>query len=88
MLNGAQTPNAHPSARGAPSMQTPGKISVHTHAERDPVALPRKAVDAPRAHDQIRSQSGQRRPIRGRGVRHLAAELLSREPQVRAIKAK
>eukprot|EP00969_Alexandrium_andersonii_P074917 3304735-Alexandrium_andersonii.AAC.1 len=44
-------------------------------------------VDAPRAHDQASGQPGQRRPISGGRVRHSPA-LLSREPQVRAIKAK
>eukprot|EP00969_Alexandrium_andersonii_P343161 15168556-Alexandrium_andersonii.AAC.1 len=87
MLDGAHAPNTHPSARGSPSTQTPREIRVHVHAERDPVVLPREVVDAPRAHDQAQGQSDQRCPVRGGGVRHLAAEFLSREPQIRAIKA-
>eukprot|EP00969_Alexandrium_andersonii_P225332 9952283-Alexandrium_andersonii.AAC.1 len=87
LLNGVQAPKAHPSANGAPSTQMPGEIRVHTHAERDPIVLPRKVVDVPRAHDQIPRQADQRRPIRGRRVR-IEAELLNREPRAGAAKAK
>eukprot|EP00969_Alexandrium_andersonii_P000394 17415-Alexandrium_andersonii.AAC.1 len=88
MLNGVRAPNARPSACGAPSMRAPGKVRAHIHSERDPFVLPREVVDALWAHDQVPIQPDQHRPIRGGGVRHFAAELLSREPQVRAIKAK
>eukprot|EP00969_Alexandrium_andersonii_P087641 3866725-Alexandrium_andersonii.AAC.1 len=81
MLNGAHAPKAHPSACGTPSMQTPREVRVHIHVKRDPVVLPREVVDTPRAHDQVPSQSGQRRPVCGGGVRHFAAEFLSREPR-------
>eukprot|EP00969_Alexandrium_andersonii_P208977 9229413-Alexandrium_andersonii.AAC.1 len=87
MRNGAQAPNAHPSACGSPSTQTPREIRVHIHAKRDPVVPPREVVDAPRAHDQPPSQPDQRCPVLGGGVRHFAAEFLSREPQIRAIRA-
>eukprot|EP00969_Alexandrium_andersonii_P365026 15465324-Alexandrium_andersonii.AAC.1 len=45
-------------------------------------------VDAPRAHDQVPRQPRQRRPVRGGGVCHSPTELLCREPQVRAMKAR
>eukprot|EP00969_Alexandrium_andersonii_P047292 2074785-Alexandrium_andersonii.AAC.1 len=42
MLQGAHAPDAHPSARGAPSTQAPGKVRVRIHAEGNPFALPRE----------------------------------------------
>eukprot|EP00969_Alexandrium_andersonii_P329861 14577470-Alexandrium_andersonii.AAC.1 len=44
-------------------------------------------VAAPRARDQVARQPDQRRPVRGGGVWHSPAQLLRREPQVRAIQA-
>eukprot|EP00969_Alexandrium_andersonii_P208111 9192596-Alexandrium_andersonii.AAC.1 len=41
-----------PSARGLPSTQAPCEIRARVHAERDPIVLPRKPVDAPRARYQ------------------------------------
>eukprot|EP00969_Alexandrium_andersonii_P221561 9785889-Alexandrium_andersonii.AAC.1 len=81
MLNGVLSTNAHPSAGGSPSVQAPGKVTVHVDAERDPIVLPREVVDAPRAPDQIPGQPDQSCPIGRGGGRHFAAELLSREPQ-------
>eukprot|EP00969_Alexandrium_andersonii_P347014 15341881-Alexandrium_andersonii.AAC.1 len=88
MLNGTLSPNAHPSASGPPSAQTPREERVHARAEGGPIVLPREAVDAPRAHDQVERQPDQSCPVRGGRGRHSPAELLSREPQVRAIEAK
>eukprot|EP00969_Alexandrium_andersonii_P151589 6701742-Alexandrium_andersonii.AAC.1 len=69
-------------------MQTPSKVRIHIHSEGNPFVLPWEVVDAPRAHDQVPSQSDQRRPVRGGGARHSPAEFLSRKPQVRAVKTK
>eukprot|EP00969_Alexandrium_andersonii_P335948 14848484-Alexandrium_andersonii.AAC.1 len=55
--------------------------------EGGPVVLPREVVDGPRAHDQVARQPVRSCPIRGGGGRRLLAELLSREPQLRAVKA-
>eukprot|EP00969_Alexandrium_andersonii_P182357 8057696-Alexandrium_andersonii.AAC.1 len=77
MLDGTHAPNAHPSACGAASMQTPSKARMHINAERNPLVLPREVGDAPRALDQVPGQPDQRGPIRGGRVRHPPPELLS-----------
>eukprot|EP00969_Alexandrium_andersonii_P023194 1013809-Alexandrium_andersonii.AAC.1 len=63
MLDGTRASDAHPSARGAPSLQAPNEVGVHIHAEGNPCVLPRKMVDAPRAHDQVPRQPDQGRPV-------------------------
>eukprot|EP00969_Alexandrium_andersonii_P360934 15456474-Alexandrium_andersonii.AAC.1 len=60
-------PDAHPSACGTPSVQAPSEIGAHVNSEGNPFVLPRKRVDAPRAHDQVPRQPDQRRPVCGGG---------------------
>eukprot|EP00969_Alexandrium_andersonii_P219605 9698357-Alexandrium_andersonii.AAC.1 len=64
MLNGVQSPNAHPSAGGSPSAQAPREVHVHIRAEGDPIVLPREVVDTPQAHDHAPRQPAQRCPVR------------------------
>eukprot|EP00969_Alexandrium_andersonii_P254183 11234199-Alexandrium_andersonii.AAC.1 len=45
------------------------------HVEGSPLVLPREVVDAPRAHDQVASQSDQCCPVCCGGARHPPAEL-------------
>eukprot|EP00969_Alexandrium_andersonii_P319530 14115541-Alexandrium_andersonii.AAC.1 len=87
MLNGAQSSHTHPSASGSPSVQAPSKVRGHTRAEGGPIVLPWEMAGTPRAHDQVAHQPDQSCPVRGGRGRRFPAELLSREPHVRAIKA-
>eukprot|EP00969_Alexandrium_andersonii_P268768 11878405-Alexandrium_andersonii.AAC.1 len=62
MLDGVGTAHTHTTARGPPSVQTPGKVRVHVHPEASPLVLPREVVDAPGVRDQVAGQPDQRRP--------------------------
>eukprot|EP00969_Alexandrium_andersonii_P234456 10351378-Alexandrium_andersonii.AAC.1 len=62
MLDGVQTAHAHSPASGPPGRGTPSEVRIHVSAESGPIALPREAVDAPRAHGQVANQPDQSCP--------------------------
>eukprot|EP00969_Alexandrium_andersonii_P300301 13276503-Alexandrium_andersonii.AAC.1 len=67
MLGGARAPDAHPSACGTPSVQTPSEINARINSHLGPLRPAKEMVGAPRAHDQVTRQPDQRRPVRGGG---------------------
>eukprot|EP00969_Alexandrium_andersonii_P295750 13072801-Alexandrium_andersonii.AAC.1 len=61
------TPHAQAPARGPPSTERPGEVSVHKCANGGAGILPREGVHAPGTDDQVAHQPNESSPISGRG---------------------
>eukprot|EP00969_Alexandrium_andersonii_P081632 3598562-Alexandrium_andersonii.AAC.1 len=74
--------HAHPSARGPPGGEAPGKVGVHERPDRLPSMPPRKATHGSRAPEEVSSEPEEGGPVLARRHRHPPATLLRRVPQV------